>query len=78
MTTIEVKKFARIDTPFGHNWAALVIVNGEVCTAIKQGGGLNFWAFKSRSKLSRSDQQYVDDIINEELAEEQRLNGEIA
>lgn len=75
---LEVKKFVRVETAFGYNWSALIIVNDRVYTAIRQGGGLNFWAFLDRQKFSREDQKYIDEILDEELHEEQRLSGEIA
>lgn len=75
---LEVKKFVLVETPFGHYWSALIIVNDRVYTAIRQGNGLNFWAFLDRQKFCREDQKYIDEILDEEMREEQRLNGEIA
>lgn len=66
LTSVEVKRFEQIRQPFGYNWFALVLVNGTAYTAVRQGNS-GFWAFQARPQLSRDDQKYFDDVLNEEL-----------
>ncbi len=64
--SVEVKRFEQQRMGFGYNWFALVLLNGHAYTMIRQ-GNLGLWAFIDRSQLSREDQRYLDDVVNEEL-----------
>ena len=66
ITSLEVKKFEQVQMGFGYNWFALALINDQVVTLMKQ-GGLDLWAFKGRESLSREDESYLDDVLNEEL-----------
>lgn len=70
--SLEVKKIGKMQHVLGFNWVALIVLNGEAYTAIRQ-GGLGIWAFADRSKFDRKDLDYLDETCNEELRLEEGI-----
>jgi len=49
----------------GLNLQALAVINGEEQGLVRQGGGLNFWAFEDRSNFSADALRQIDTILDQ-------------
>lgn len=61
----KVEFIDKSESPF--NAAVEIRVNGKNYQAIRQGGGLNFWAFPLRTKMSNEEGKQLDKFINSQM-----------
>ena len=50
----------------GNKIAFIQLDDGSQMEAFRQGGGLDFWACRSRSKMSREEQEKFDQYLDRE------------
>ncbi len=53
----------------GNLIAFIELESGEIIEALRQGGGLDFWAHKYRPKMSREANQKLDEYLDRKVRE---------